>query len=222
MRLIVISSPNKFESELKLLPRFFNCGLEVFHLRKPKFSYRRMNKYLSHVPGEYLDRIIIHTHHRLALKYKLRGIHITEKQKKKKLLTWLKLMILKFFRKKLAVTTSFHSVADLLRDKKKYHYVFLSPIFDSISKKNHRGAFSESSLKNGLRNTRHSVIALGGIEPDNISRAREFGFKGIAVLGSIWRENKDPMESFKEMQDACVEKKTENISMDMDGVYNRN
>ena len=32
------------------------------------------------------------------------------------------------------------------------------------------------------------VIALGGITPDNISKIKEYGFGGVAVLGFIWEE----------------------------------
>lgn len=216
MRLIVISSPDKFDSELKLIPKFFDCGLEVFHLRKPKFSYRRMNKYLGSFPKEYLGKVIIHSHHRLALKYKLKGIHITEKQKRKKISSWLKLKILKFLRPQLVVTTSFHSVSDLLRDNKNYQYVFLSPIFDSISKKGYRSSFNEGVLKKALAETPYEVIALGGVKAENIYKAKELGFKGAAVLGSIWGEGKEPVKDFLKIRDICRQKNLNILSLNLE------
>ena len=216
MRLIVISNPSKFESELKIIPRLFDCGLEIFHLRKPKFSYRRMNKYLRKFPKEHLNKVIIHTHHRLALKYKLKGIHITEKQKKKKLFTSLKLRIIKSFFSRLAVTTSFHSISDLLGDEKKYLYVFLSPVFDSISKKNYKSSFNENILKQSLHKSQKEVIALGGIKKENIFKAKDFGFSGVAVLGSVWGEGKDPVKEFKELQYLCSEKNLKVLPLDVE------
>lgn len=215
MRLIVLSSPGKFESELKIVPRLFDFGLEVFHLRKPKFSYRKMNKYLSKFPAEHLNKVIIHTHHRLALKYKLKGIHFTEKQKKKKLISWLKLKFFKILKPQLVVTTSYHSISDLLRDEKNYHYVFLSPVFDSISKKNYKSSFNEAILKQSLTKTRQEVIALGGVKKENIYKAKEFGFSGIAVLGSIWGDGKDPVKELKELQNLCSGKNLEILPLNI-------
>lgn len=216
MRLIVISNSTKFESELKIIPRLFDSGMETFHLRKPKFSARRMNKYLRKFPKEHLNKVVIHTHHRLAIKFKLKGIHITEKQKRKKLITWLKLKILKSLRP-LTVTSSFHSISDLMRDKKSYDYVFLSPLFDSISKKGYRSSFNETILKNSLAKCHHTVIAMGGIKQQNIHIAKEYGFSGVAVLGSIWEEkDKDPIDSFKEVKEACSGKNLKIIPLNFE------
>lgn len=208
MQLVVISSPAKFDSELKIIPKLFDCGLKTFHLRKPKFSFFRMNEYLSLVPKEYLSKIIIHTHHRLALKYKLKGIHITEKQKKKKIITWVKLKLLKTFYPSLVITSSFHNISDALRDKKKYEYVFLSPIFNSISKSEYKSNFTEELLKKLLVQTNHTIYALGGINGKTIPIAKSCGFTGAAVLGSIWG-NENPVEAFMEIRDICYKKNSQ-------------
>ena len=207
MKLIVISSANKFESELKVIPKLFDCGLETFHLRKPKFSFQRMNEYLSLFPQEHLSRVIIHTHHRLAIKYKLKGIHLTEKQKRSRIKLLLKLKILKYLNPKITITSSFHSLAEMVKDEENYNYIFLSPVFDSISKKDYKSAFAENVLIRSLSKTHHKVYALGGIKIENIYKAKEFGFYGAAVLGSIWKGRKEPVEAFIEIRDACAEKK---------------
>lgn len=203
MHIVVISSGSKFESEIKAVAKLFEAGLEAFHLRKPGFSSRRMNKYLHLFPKEHLGKVIIHTHHRLAVKYNLKGIHITEKQKRRKFFLWAKLKILLSMKPDLAITTSFHSIADMMRDEKKYHYVFLSPIFDSISKKSHRSTFTEDVLKHSLSKTHHAVFALGGVKKENLMVAREMGFEGVAVLGSIWKSTEDPVGVFTEMRNIC-------------------
>ncbi len=206
MNLVVVSSPHKFESELKLIPQLFDLGLETFHLRKPKFSYSTLNRYLKNFPKEHLNKVVVHSHHRLALQYNLKGVHITEKKKRKKVSTAIKLKLLKFFKKNIIVTTSFHSVNDLLLDKKNYEYVFLSPIFQSISKKNYGTAFSEETLKKVLSKTHHKVVALGGINSQNIIKAAELEFSGVAVLGALWEEEKYPVKIFVEIRNLCKEK----------------
>ena len=71
--------------------------------------------------------------------------------------------------------------------KNKYEYVFLSPIFNSISKQNYNTKFTLHELHQasdiGLIDSK--VIALGGITPDNIATTMQLGFGGAAVLGYI-------------------------------------
>ena len=67
-------------------------------------------------------------------------------------------------------------------------YVFLSPVFDSISKNGYRAAFDPATLAARLQVRRRpfDVVALGGISPRNIGTARRWGFDGAALLGALW------------------------------------
>jgi thiamine monophosphate synthase len=69
-----------------------------------------------------------------------------------------------------------------------YDYVFLSPVFDSISKEGYRAAFSHEELlrasEAGLINAK--VIALGGIDATTLPLLKPYKFGGIGVLGAIW------------------------------------
>lgn len=68
-------------------------------------------------------------------------------------------------------------------------YCFLSPIFDSISKKGYTSKFSETTLKTFLKAPRNiKIIALGGITKENYDYVITLGFDGAAFLGSIWTE----------------------------------
>ena len=92
-----------------------------------------------------------------------------------------------------------------------YDYVFLSPIFDSISKVGYTHAFTSEDLLNakstGLINKK--VIALGGINAENIPIAHQYGFGGVAVIGALWgnfSKDKDEnalFERFDRLQIAC-------------------
>ena len=73
MQIIVISSKDKFRSEVSHVVKLFTEGLEVFHLRKPKFSLKRMEEYLDQIPEKYHNKIVIHSFHDLAKKYDLKG-----------------------------------------------------------------------------------------------------------------------------------------------------
>ena len=64
-------------------------------------------------------------------------------------------------------------------------YVTLSPIFDSISKKGYRSAFTASILEELNDIARPLVIALGGVTPDRLAELKRFNFAGYAVKGAI-------------------------------------
>ena len=89
---------------------------------------------------------------------------------------------------------SCHTLEEVSRNKQHSDYVFLSPIFDSISKQGYRAAFTEQTLRQAHTTgiIDGHVIALGGITPANARKALSLGFGGVAVLGDIWQSN-DPV-----------------------------
>ena len=68
------------------------------------------------------------------------------------------------------------------------NYVFLSPIFDSISKEGYGAAFSPEVLRDAASKQiiDNKVVALGGIEASHINALKEWHFGGAAFLGDIW------------------------------------
>lgn len=68
-------------------------------------------------------------------------------------------------------------------------YCFLSPIFDSISKRGYHAKFDKNELKAFLKKKRTiKVIGLGGITAENYTELLDLGFDGGAFLGSIWEK----------------------------------
>lgn len=199
MQLVVISSPDRYKSEVETVVELFKLGLETFHVRKPKFSVRKMKAYLSSFPPEYFDRIIIHSHHILAKKFNLKGIHITRSHKKRRLKTWIILKYLTYFNKDIFLTSSCHGIQNLSEYDYDYNYLFLSPVFDSISKDGHYASFSEDQIKFALKRTKHKVFALGGVDADHVAKVEELGFQGMALLGALWNTDSDPLEVYKEV-----------------------
>ena len=202
MKLIVISSPKKNPSEPEIVTQFFKNGLEIFHLRKPKFSQQELEGYLNLIPGEFFNRIVIHSYHKLAVKYNLRGIHLTRRHRRQKFKTWLKIKYVKSKNPDITITASFHSLESLFEDQSNYDYVFLSPVFDSISKGNYQAKFSGHNLEVALSKIHQKVIALGGVDIDKIDKIKEMNFAGMALHGAIWESN-DPVEAFQNIKEAC-------------------
>ena len=88
----------------------------------------------------------------------------------------------------LTSSASLHSLEDVARvDAACFDYVFLSPIFDSISKAAHPAAsFDSAALAATLAACSVPVLALGGVAPATAARARALGFRGAALLGCVW------------------------------------
>jgi thiamine-phosphate pyrophosphorylase len=199
MKVILISPSQKQESEIAILLNMFEQGLLTYHVRKKSFSTSELKKYLEKIPKKYHKRIIIHTHHELALKYDLKGIYISQVHKKRKIKLWLLGKWLRFRKKDLEITTTMRNIEAILDSIPRYDYVFLSPVFDSLSG-NFQSAFSEYNLIPILKNTQYRVIARGGISINTIEKAQQLGFGGIAFYTSIWKAP-DPLKEFLKIKE---------------------
>jgi thiamine-phosphate pyrophosphorylase len=197
MELIVISSPHKKEGEVADVIRMFDAGLQGFHLRKPNFSRKELKDFIEQIPAKHRSKIILHTNHSYALKYKLGGIHISKKHRKKTFALWLKVLRYRFSIPNLIVTRTCHKLGDLLNDNKRYSYVFLSPVFDSISVNSLSAGFSKRGLKNTIIQSKQKVYAMGGVEPGTFATIAEIGFHGAALLGYIWHDSENRLESYR-------------------------
>jgi thiamine-phosphate pyrophosphorylase len=134
---------------------------------------------------------------------RLKGIHLTEKARENPYNLLLKLNIYKLFRPQLQISTSFHKLNDLTEEGSRYKYVIFSPVFKSISKEDYKPAYKLGTIFNVLNNNSNiKVIALGGIEADNISVCYENLFKGVALSGYLW-DSADPVEQFDKAKEIC-------------------
>lgn len=201
MKLVVFTSKDKFHSEIPVVLKMFEDGLQTLHVRKPRFSTKELEEYILAIPEEYRNRLIIHSHHELQSVYKLKGIHFGRSHRKKGAAGGFQ-KLSKFTTKgKKIFTKSAHSLSSIDKDVRFYDYIFLSPIFDSISKDNHKSKFGSKALRNTLSKTKQTVYALGGVEAENLHKVVEYGFDGAALLGSIWESEKPPFEAYKEIKD---------------------
>lgn len=181
MKLIVITTETFFEGEAVALNRLFEAGLDTLHLRKPFALRSDMEHILRQVDCVYHPRVVLHDHYELTEWFDLKGIHLNRRNP-----------VLPAFlcgKKSLSVSRSCHSLEDVVASDS-CDYVFLSPVFDSISKTGYTRGFTPEQLQrakaDGMINDR--VVALGGIERERIAAIRPYGFGGVAVLGALWRE----------------------------------
>lgn len=196
MELVVISSPRKKDGEVADVIRMFDAGLERFHLRKPGVSKKYIKEFLEQIPLRYRSRIVIHSNHHYLWKYKLGGIHISKKHRRKLFKLRMKILWYRLRKPNIIITRSCHKLGDLLKESIRYDYVFLSPVFDSISVNSLSGGFSHRGLTSTLGKSHLRVYAMGGIEPDKFQQLADYGFAGAALLGFIWSAE-DRMGAFE-------------------------
>ncbi len=203
MHLIVISNESGILEEYIQVTKLFEEGLMYFHLRKPNFPKHLLEEYINNIPKEYHDRIIIHSHYDLCLKYNLKGIHLTKKHKKRPFQTWLKILYLKLRRReKLTISATIRSLREINPTIKKYSYTFISPVFRPSKRKKSK-PFNEIELQEKLYRTNYKIIALGGVSKDHLTVAKNIGFHGVAILSYIWKD-KDPIGAFKNIKLALL------------------
>lgn len=176
MKLILITTPTYFVEEDQILTALFEEGLDILHLRKPQTSPVYAERLLTLIPEKYHKRIVVHDNFYLKEEYKLKGIHLNSRNPEPP------------ENYSGHISTSCHSLEEIQAKKKKCDYVFLSPVFDSISKEGYNSAFTPEEIREASHKDiiDKKVIALGGIDENTILRAKDFGFGGVAILGGLW------------------------------------
>ncbi len=202
MQLVLFSTPAIESNEVKQLNCFFENGLRYFHLRKPGASRVQFQNYIKALPSSFHPYIVIHDHYELTKEFDLKGIHLPESVRR----SW-GLEKEKFHGQPI-ISTSIHGLIDLQQPHDIYEYIFVSPIFDSLSKENYKAAFDTNELQEAVkRHKAHVVfsktIALGGIEARRWDELKTLGFDGAAVLGAVW-QSANPYKAFIELMHLSI------------------
>lgn len=190
MKLLLMSTPYFFVEEHQILTALFDEGLEILHLRKPNTEPVYSERLLSLLPEQYRKRIVVHDHFYLKSEYRLRGIHLNKRN------TELPAGY------KGHLSCSCHTAEEVVARKKLCDYVILSPIFDSISKEGYSSQFSPATLQELTRKKviDSKVMAMGGVDLENIGQLKDYGFGGAFLLGAIWnRFNMHTTQDFKDL-----------------------
>lgn len=182
MKIIIITSPGYVKEEIGSIARLLDSGLiDRIHLRKPSLDEADTRRLIESISPAYRPSITIHDHLRIAKDLGIGGIHLNSRNPfpPKERFSGL-------------ISRSCHSVVELretaMASSPPVDYCFLSPVFDSISKKGYKGSITPQDFRDmssaGLLDER--VYALSGITPERIPILKEAGFKGAAILGAAW------------------------------------
>ncbi|MBQ9312058.1 MAG: thiamine phosphate synthase [Bacteroidales bacterium] len=197
-RLIGITPEKEVFSEHRRISNLILAGeVEYFHIRKPSFSEKEMRDYLSCFDNPIVkERLSLHDYHNLAFEFGIGGIHINKRNP---------LLKPEYDQKRISV--SCHSIEEFEKWSSVADYCFLSPIFDSISKENYTSKFALSDLKTLFENKilNNKVVALGGVNFENIKELTNIGFTSFAMLGRLWQLPKTMFITPNKDSDALIQ-----------------
>ncbi len=196
MRLIVISSPDVVEHEAQTVNQLFEAGMGCFHLRKPAASPAELKSFLDKLNPHFRKDVVLHQHHGLASEFNIKRLHYTESAR----LNIDSGLFQNQLESGFSLSSSIHDFAEISK-LTEFNYIFFGPVFNSISKPGYKGNLPANFRLKKI-NPAPSIIALGGIETDNICMVRDMMFDGAAVLGAIWNKGNSPLENFIQLNDS--------------------
>lgn len=172
---IVVTRPDFFPGEAEAIVGMLNCGADRVHVRKPGASTAHIARLLDRIPPAYRKQLSLHDGFGLAVEYGIGGLHLNSRNPEAP----------RDFPGLLS--RSCHSADELARHAD-LDYLFLSPIFPSISKPGYGspGLLGQFASLSDKETTLPPVVALGGVRPRHASALAERGFAGVAMLGAAW------------------------------------
>lgn len=175
--IIGLTNPGRHDSageEAAEITAYLESGaVDIMHIRKPEAEESYVKELAENIPAQFRKRLVAHSHYRILMEAGAGGIHDKEGAGN-------------IFKGARFMTKSCHTIEECLREPGKYRYRFLSPVFDSISKKGYKSAFTPDSVE--LRKTlmETPVVGLGGVTPERFGKLFDAKFAGAALLGYLW------------------------------------
>ena len=186
--ILVITPETMVQNEPEVINQMFREGLDLLHIRKPKISREEMKNFLYRIDKEFYPQLVLHGYGDLGKDHHISRFHFKEADRNAG--------IYKSYVGKNILSTSVHDMETYNALEKEWEYSFFSPVFPSISKKGYgKDSFliEEPKYRN---NQEVKLIALGGINENNICEVFENGADGAALLGAVWNSDQ-PLNTFK-------------------------
>lgn len=175
MKTVVITDTSFSDNEAEMIRIILSEGIDRIHIRKPGSSESGFRRLIDSIPERFYPAITLQDHVGLAVGYGIGGVHLNSRNPS----------VPAGFKGK--VSRSCHSLEEVARCREE-DYLFLSPVYNSISKNGYRSAFTEKSLSESDGIIGPRVYALGGVRPENLPELERYGFGGAAFLGYVWKD----------------------------------
>ncbi len=177
MKKIAITTEHFWQHEARAIVELLDSGYWRVHIRKPKATALQTEQLLKEIPEHYRQRLSLHDHFELCNIYNIGGVHLNSRNS----------VVPNYFQG--VISRSCHTIEEL-SEADKFNYLFLSPIFNSISKAGYQAAFTIEQLQQaqnqGIINEK--VFALGGVTLMILETLEQLGFGGAALLGAAWTD----------------------------------
>jgi thiamine-phosphate pyrophosphorylase len=201
---LVLLTPNDGSWDPKVVRRLFDAGLSRLHVQVRKdWERRHYEQFILSLPPAYWPRLVLAEEPELVEERALGGFQMHPGER-----------IPRRWPQHATVSAKCHDYDELRCTDKGCGYVFLAPLFESVSKKDHRPRRTlrefEVILGRWKAEGGAPVMALGGITPHTAPKAREMGFDGIAFIGSVWKQP-DPVRAFLDLERAWYGKEARKL-----------
>ena len=208
MKLIVITPSKDMPLEQDIVVKMFENGLNTLHIRKSKHTTLQIQDYINNIPKHFHNRIVLHSHHKLALKFNLKGIHLGSIHLSKHWEYWLVRLRLKLKYTNIHKSRSYSRIQQVyLTENHDFNYCLIGTMYNNLTSKLFSG-FYEESLLAAIKSCGKNLVAKGGTSEKNIETTHQLGFYGIAFNSYIWKA-KDPLGNFikiiKKMKELGIE-----------------
>ena len=198
---ILFTYPEALPHETLLLQNLMQEEWDFLHVRKPDYSKEEMVNFLELI-SDFHHKVVLHSHYELINEFEVAGININAKgmanmsyQDELTSACDMRDLCLKnrdvYVRgvRPDLVSYSAHRFGEIQQLPFETDYVFLSPIFDSISKIDYHSAFDDYEVLTAfLKDSNRKIIALGGLDNERIEICKDLGFDGYALLGDVWKK----------------------------------
>lgn len=185
--IIVISKEQYDPLEPKIWLQLLENGLENLHIRKYDLTDMEVIQLINNIPMSFRNALVLHSHHHLANELRINRLHFN---------SHLRDNISKNGFKNYHLSCSVHDISEFNSLSSYWDYAFLSPVYPSISKAGYGLNKSVIPELADRKNQQVSLVALSGVNEDNIDKTLKIGFDAVALKGSIWN-SRNPLETFK-------------------------
>ncbi|HEY4109314.1 thiamine phosphate synthase [Puia sp.] len=181
----VLTLPGSFDGEADCLEELLAAGVEHLHLRKPEMGKPELERLVARLAPRWKSRLVLHYEPELAVRFGIPQIHGPVRMA---------------VGTNLRVSTSVHGWEEFAALPDGLAYAFISPLFDSISKKGYLANAELLSVPDAKLPCR--PVGLGGVSAETIGEMVRYGWTGAAVLGWIWEEPARAVERFEQLKKA--------------------
>jgi len=159
------------------------AGLSYVQLRQKNLQFQELlafGKELKSILSEYKVPLIINDNLKLALELDAEGLHLGQSDVSVKIAR-------EVLGKQKIIGLSIESTQELMiaNQLTSINYVAASAIFPSKTKHNLKKIWGLDGLQQFCSMSRHSVVAIGGIDSENVAQVITTGVTGVAIISAI-------------------------------------